>query len=80
MKNKTKFLLYVLMFTCSFMPVTSLILFCFKYSVSLFSYSFSATLSALIFIVSTVVISKSKETEQSKTLRFFIIIMTIPFR
>ena len=74
MKNQKKFLLCVLMLICSFMPVTSLILFCFKYSISLFNYTFFATLSALIFIVSTVIISKSKETEQSKTLKFFIII------
>lgn len=77
MKNKTKYILYVLIFTSSFLPVVSLILCCFKYIVSLFSYSFFAVASALIFIVFTTVILKSEEVGVTKTIRFSTALMPI---
>lgn len=77
MKDKIKFILYVLIFISSFLPVLSLILWCFKCSVSLFSYNFFAVVSALILIIFTSFIAKSEEIGVNKTLRFFTAFMPV---
>lgn len=69
MKDKTKIKLVILLFTSSFLPVISLILYCFGYTFSLFNYTFFAVVSALIFLALTLIISKSAEVEQGKILR-----------
>lgn len=51
MKKKRLFISYIMIVVSLFLPTTTLVLYCFGYSVSLVSYALSSAVSALIFIV-----------------------------
>ncbi len=68
MKNQNKLLLFVLLLTGSFLPVLTFVLYIFGYSVTLLSYNVFSVISALISIVSALLISKQKSI--SKILAF----------
>lgn len=53
---------YILLIFSSFLPVLSLILYCFGYTVSLFNYLIFSIIFALVFIASSLLISKHKIT------------------
>lgn len=77
MKDKTKLILYILLFLSAFFPILTLVLFCLEYSVSLFNYIFSAISSALIFVILTTVILKAKEVVTGKALKFLIVLLPL---
>lgn len=77
MKEKNNILISVLLFMSMFLPVISLILYCFGYTVTLVSYTVFSIVSALIFIVSAYLISKTEQFNRKKTLRFFIALLPL---
>lgn len=77
MKGKNKILTSVLLFISLFLPVISLILYCFGYTVTLVSYTVFSIVSALIFIVSAYLISKTEQFNRKKTLRFFMALLPL---
>lgn len=66
---KKKYSLFILLFTASFLPVLTLILYPFGYFVSLFSYEILSAVSAVICIVSVYLI-KNIETEKKTRILF----------
>ncbi len=60
MNNKNKFLLLIPLLTGLLLPVMTFVLYIFGYSVTLLSYSVFSVVSALIFIISALLIPKKK--------------------
>lgn len=77
MKEKNNILISVLLFMSMFLPVISLILYCFGYTVTLISYTAFSVVSALIFVVSAYVISKAGKLNPNKTLRILISLLPL---
>lgn len=61
MRVKTKPTPYILLALSSFLPLITLILYCFEYSVSLYKFTFPCVILAIIFIVSAILFFRSKE-------------------